>query len=264
MNLVDWQDYSRWKLAQHLQTDPELGATTQQQHFLLAWQRQQRLETAIVAAARSRGLQPTDQALEHTRQQLADELQQLALTPQQIEAVICHQTLLREQLDWVSQQAPAPDEQQVMRWYHQHQAAFIRPEQRYSRHLLITAETHLPGSDRQIKLLARRLRSGRAQFAALAQRYSHCPTALEGGLMGWVGRGILYPQLESVLFQLEAGELSAVTATELGWHLLLCEQIRLPQPLPAEQALQQVRQQLQAQRQQHYQRQWLQQLLAGH
>lgn len=264
MNGAGWQDYSRWKLAQHLQTDPELGATKAHQHFLLAWQRQHRLETAIVAAALARGLQPTDQAREYTRQQLADELQELALTAQQVEAVICHQTLLREQLDWVSQQAPRPDEEEVARCYHQHQAAFIRPEQRFSRHLLITAETHQPGSDRQIKLLARRLRSGRDKFADLAQRYSHCPTALEGGLMGWVGRGILYPQMETVLFQLEAGELSAVTATELGWHLLLCEQIRVPQPLPAEQALQQVRQQLQTQRQQYYQRQWLQQLLASH
>ena len=262
MSIPVWHRYSRWKLAKQMKLSEELNPTpAQYQQFIEAWQRQQVIEEAVAQVALEHALNIEPQSVEVTRQALAAELPELELTATETEELLLHQTLLREQLNWVQQQAPLPDDAQVEAWYRGHAQHFVRPEQRYTRHLLLTVEGNSPAVREQIDAIARRLRDGHALFARQALRYSHCPSAMGGGILGWVGRGILYPQLEDVLFRLEAGQLSSPVETELGWHLLLCEQIRLPQPLPKAEALTRVRQQLIARQQKHYQRQWLQQLI---
>ncbi|PKE30827.1 nitrogen fixation protein NifM [Rahnella sp. AA] len=262
MSTPVWHRYSRWKLAKQMNLSDELSATSAQyQQFIEAWQRQQVIEEAVAQAALGRSLQIEPHSIEMTRQALAAELSELSLTGEEIEELVLHQTLLREQLNWVQQQAPLPDDEQVEAWYRGHSQHFIRPEQRYTRHLLLTVEGNSQGVLDQIEAIASRLRSGQELFAREALRYSHCPSAMGGGVLGWVGRGILYPELDEMLFRLEAGQLSPAVETELGWHLLLCEEIRLPQPVPKAEALALVRQQLTARQQKHYQRAWLQQLI---
>ncbi|MCS5881347.1 peptidylprolyl isomerase [Klebsiella variicola subsp. variicola] len=96
----------------------------------------------------------------------------------------------------------------------------MRPEQRLTRHLLLTVD----GDDQAVLLAYTGAswanRSLREAFAPLAQRHSHCPSALDGGLLGWIGRGLLYPQLEEALFALAENALEAPVASELGWHLI--------------------------------------------
>nr|WP_241391418.1 nitrogen fixation protein NifM [Serratia proteamaculans]ULG18642.1 nitrogen fixation protein NifM [Serratia proteamaculans] len=264
MSIPVWHRYSRWKLAKQMKLGAELSPTSAQyQQFIDAWQRQQVIEEAIAQAALDRTLKIDPQSVETTRQALAAELSVLELTAAETEKLVLHQTLLREQLSWVQQQAPLPDDAQVEAWYRGHAQHFVRPEQRYTRHLLLTVEGNSAAVRDQIDAIARRLRDGHELFAREALRYSHCPSAMGGGVLGWVGRGILYPQLEDTLFRLEAGQLSRAVDTELGWHLLLCEHIRLPQPLPKAEALTRVRQQLITRQQEDYQRQWLQQLIGA-
>ncbi len=94
---------------------------------------------------------------------------------------------------------------------------------------------------------------------------SETPTvrgALDGGLLGWIGRGLLYPQLEEALFALAENALSAPVASELGWHLVWCEAIRPAAPMTPEQALESARDYLSQQSQRRHQRQWLAEMLA--
>lgn len=113
---------------------------------------------------------------------------------------------------------------------------FLRPERRSVRHILITFNT--PDEKQQIEVqlneLATRLRAG-ADFADLALRHSQCPTALEGGLVGSVPRGQLFPQLDAALFAMQPGDISTVLESEVGLHLLLCEAILPPDTIPFEQ-----------------------------
>lgn len=68
------------------------------------------------------------------------------------------------------------------------------------------------------------LKLARAQgqdFAGLAKKYSDdADTSLDGGDLGMVGRGQLHPDLEKAAFGLGTGQVSAVTESPKGFHIL--------------------------------------------
>lgn len=137
-----------------------------------------------------------------------------------------------------------PDEAGLLAWYQQHRAWFMRPAQRLTSHLLITVENDNLAVLRQIGRLHAEISVSREAFARLALRYSHCPSALQSGRLGWISRGLLYPALEEALFALPENGLSQPVETELGWHLLWCEKVRDAAPLPQEEALAKAREYL--------------------
>ena len=59
-----------------------------------------------------------------------------------------------------------------------------------------------------------------ADFAELARRHSQDESAVQGGDMGFVGRGQLTPPLDTALFALAENEVSGVVESALGLHLL--------------------------------------------
>lgn len=105
-----------------------------------------------------------------------------------------------------------------------------KPEQRRLRHILITINDQFPENSRQAaltrinKVQEKALAPGR-NFSELAQRYSECPSALQGGSVGPVARGGIYPSLEETLFAMEVGEISEVVESNMGFHILLCEEV---------------------------------------
>ncbi len=81
-----------------------------------------------------------------------------------------------------------------------------------------------PADDAQTKQLAERLlgqlEEG-ASFPSLARNFSQAASAAVGGDLGWVRRGQLVSQLDAVLPQLEAREVSSPIRTPAGYYLLL-------------------------------------------
>ena len=68
------------------------------------------------------------------------------------------------------------------------------------------------------------LRSGNVeqQFGTFAVMYSDDPgSALKRGNLGFVERGALYPEFESVAFNLKSGEISHVVKTRAGYHIIM-------------------------------------------
>jgi peptidyl-prolyl cis-trans isomerase SurA len=60
-----------------------------------------------------------------------------------------------------------------------------------------------------------------ADFAEMAKKYSEDPgSAKEGGDLGFVKRGVFYPEFESVAFALQPGELSGVVESPVGFHII--------------------------------------------
>ena len=94
-----------------------------------------------------------------------------------------------------------------------------------------------------IEDLHRQLAAG-ADFAALAKRYSEDSHRDKGGMMGWVAKGELLPELDAALFNLKAGELSDPIQTRLGFHLVRVEERRTAASLSLTEANQEVYQQL--------------------
>jgi len=85
-----------------------------------------------------------------------------------------------------------------------------------------------PKSGNKIKEAARKyaqtildsIKNG-ADFAELAKKVSEDPgSAREGGDLGFVKRGVFYPEFESAAFQLKKGEISKVIESPVGFHII--------------------------------------------
>lgn len=58
-------------------------------------------------------------------------------------------------------------------------------------------------------------------FAELAKEYSQDPSAaLNGGDLGWFGKGEMVPQFEQTAYNLKPGEISEPVKTGYGWHII--------------------------------------------
>ena len=81
-----------------------------------------------------------------------------------------------------------------------------------------------PDEDRQVRQLAEQLAAeiqGGAPFPRVARQFSQSGGASSGGDMGWVVQGQLDPALETVLSQMQPGQLSLPIRSQTGYHILL-------------------------------------------
>ena len=168
-------------------------------------------------------------------------------------------------LEKVGARAPQVSEIDVELYYHYHPDQFRRPETRLARHILVTINPTLPDNTEvaarsRIEAIAARLEKSPRRFEEQALKHSECPTALQGGRLGDIPRGQLYPELDAALFSLTAGQISAVLESPLGYHLVLCEAITPERVLSLNQARGPIRARLEKNRKRICQQAWLKQL----
>jgi nitrogen fixation protein NifM len=165
-------------------------------------------------------------------------------------------------LEQVAAATQAVNDTEVEIFYLQHHERFLRPEMRSLRHILVTINDDLPGSTRAAAIaktdaIRARLVSHPERFAEQALKHSECPTAMNGGLLGRVPRGKLYPEVEEVAFALAVGELSAVVESQLGFHLVLCDAIEPQATVPLADVREKVREHLATARRSAAQKSWI-------
>jgi nitrogen fixation protein NifM len=133
-------------------------------------------------------------------------------------------------LEKVGTRAAKVSDIDVELYYYYHPDQFRRPETRRARHILITLNDDLPDNTRQaaqirIEAIAARLARDAKRFEEQAMKHSECPTALQGGVLGEVPSGQLYPELDAALFAMSEGEISDILESPMGLHLLRCDAI---------------------------------------
>ncbi|MDG2397944.1 MAG: peptidylprolyl isomerase [Candidatus Marinimicrobia bacterium] len=97
------------------------------------------------------------------------------------------------------------------------------------RHLLVKIE---PGPEQinktvdLLKSLRKKILSGEVSFEDVATQYSQDPGSKNsGGSLGFVRRGNLVTEFESIAFTLKPGEISLPVKTEFGYHIIETEEV---------------------------------------
>lgn len=120
-----------------------------------------------------------------------------------------------------------PTAQQIQQYYQAHLAQYTFPERVQLAHILLKTNGDSPAQLAQAKQLAAKIEKqlkGGAKFAALAKQYSQDDaTASQGGEIGWVTAGRLYPAVEKAAFALAPGQTSGVISTPYGLEIVKAE-----------------------------------------
>jgi peptidyl-prolyl cis-trans isomerase C len=87
----------------------------------------------------------------------------------------------------------------------------MAPQVRAS-HILVKTED-------QAHQIMKRLADGE-DFAAVARRFSSCPSGKNGGDLGWFGKGMMVPEFEKVAFENDEGKVVGPIKTQFGYHVI--------------------------------------------
>lgn len=167
----------------------------------------------------------------------------------------------------ISRQAPTVTVQDAEGFYQAHRERFFLPEAYQARHILITIqedsmENSAAAAQARAAEIAARLAQAPERFADEALRHSECPTALQGGGLGWVQRGQLYPELDAVLFSMVPEEIR-IAQSPLGLHVLYCEAIRVAGVQPFDAIADKLMASLQTQQVKKLRMAWIKTLMAN-
>ncbi|MEW6765268.1 MAG: nitrogen fixation protein NifM [Pseudomonadota bacterium] len=212
-----------------------------------------------------------DQAMQGLRQRYEDnetfagDLERNGLNTELLRDALRRQLVMDTVLERVAGVADEISGVDIELFYRLHGDRFVAPERRRARHLLITINEDYAENRRDVALA--RIKEAAAalhtqSFALVAQRYSECPTAMDGGMLGELRRNMLYPELDEALFALKVGETSGVVESPLGFHLIRCEAVFSELRESLEQATPRIREYLQTKRANQRQKAWLEQLMA--
>ena len=135
---------------------------------------------------------------------------------------------------------PAPDEESCRRYFEANRAQFVSPTLYEARHILIAAMPEDDAEQEAARNRANRLIAMLQQdpelFAQLARQYSACPSKETGGHLGQFASGTTVPEFESVLDNLEIGQLWPVPVpSRYGFHVPQLLQREPGRELPYEQ-----------------------------
>ncbi len=240
-------------------------------------QQQLQLETRMLAAPEARDAMVPPSTLELAMQEIrgrypsaeefSDDMARNGLDEASFTSALEREMKIEAILEKVGTQADKVSDMDVELYYQYHPEQFRRPETRLARHILITindtiAENTRSAASKRINAIQARLVKEPQRFEEQALKHSECPTALDGGKLGDLPRGKLFPELDKALFELKAGEVSGVLESELGFHVLRCDTITEAGILGFDDAKQHIRKLMEQKRKRVCQQAWVKALLA--
>ncbi len=220
----------------------------------------QSVSAALKSMRQRAGSLPAEQGVSWTRL-----LQDNALDEQALDWILARQMLVDKVMKKAIAGFSTVTELDAELYYYLHRDDFFRQEKRRARHILITQNENFVENTRdraqaRIAVIMERLRRHPERFAEQALKYSECPSSLQGGELGWVQPGDLFPELDHWLFQMKAGSWREVES-ELGFHVLWCEEIQPAHTLALDKVMPDLMKQMKQRQGLQHQKQWLRQLM---
>ncbi|MFA6921620.1 MAG: nitrogen fixation protein NifM [Gallionella sp.] len=269
--------YLALKAAQKLfgKAPPSLQST-ELAHVQKLAQHQHHLQTRVLAAAEACDVVVPKASLDaamaeirsryQTDEEFIEDLAKNALDEAGFRIAMERELKVEAILEKVATRAARVSDVDVELYYLYHPDQFRRPETRKVRHILLTinekyVENTRAASHERIAAIAARLSKEPARFEEQALKHSECPTALQGGALGDLPRGKLYPELDEVLFAMNVDSISGIVESPLGFHILRCDAITGAGALSQQQAHEHIRRLLEQKRRRVCQKAWVKQLL---
>jgi len=231
-----------------------------------------KIENRILNAPEAGGVIISDKELQAAYQEIRDryvddeaffsDLEKNHLNKDSLNAALYRQCRVNVVMELIASRAPDVNEVEIGLYYHLHPEQFNLPERREACHIFMSINPDYPENTREaawsrMQELKAKLQKKPYKFADLALKHSECPTALQGGVLGIVPRGKLYPELDAVLFSIKAGEISDIVESEIGFHLVLCKQIQRAETLSLQKATPKIREMMNERSRRTCQRAWL-------
>ncbi len=125
-------------------------------------------------------------------------------------------------------------EEAVKSYYEQNKARYGTEEQRRASHILIAAEgSDKAGARKKAEEILAKVKANPNDFAKLARENSKdSGSAVQGGDLGFFGRGMMVKPFEETAYRLKAGEISDVVETDFGFHIIRVTEIKPAQAKP--------------------------------
>ena len=190
----------------------------------------------VIQEGRKAGLNPRDieidTELAKIKQRFPSEnsfqqaLEQQKLTAEKLRKVIERALIGKKVLDIkVKPTAKPVTDEDISVFYEENKKIFAEQEEVKVSHILIKVA---PDADEQakadakseIQVILEKARNGE-DFAELAKKHSQCPSAPEGGNLGYFTRGRMVKPFEDAAFSLEKGQISEIVETQFGYHIIL-------------------------------------------
>jgi peptidyl-prolyl cis-trans isomerase SurA len=112
---------------------------------------------------------------------------------------------------------------EIEKYYNDHKAEYIRPEQVALRSIEVNTEKktpeELPDLKKKAETALKRVKDGE-DFGEIAKRFSDGSTAKQGGFLGVYKHGELSKQLEDVVFKMRKNDVTDVMDTKQGFLVL--------------------------------------------
>jgi peptidyl-prolyl cis-trans isomerase D len=149
-----------------------------------------------------------------------DENQKLFQTPELVRA-----EFVVLSLDNLLSQVAVSDNE-VKQWYESHKDRYQQAEERRASHILITVNASAPDAEKakakaKAEEVLKEVQKTPAKFAELAKKHSQDPgSAVNGGDLGFFGRGMMVKPFEESVFSQKDGQISGLVQSDFGFHII--------------------------------------------
>ncbi|MDO4617047.1 MAG: peptidylprolyl isomerase [Lachnospiraceae bacterium] len=166
-----------------------------------------------------------------------------ALTPEQesMKADFEEQLLSQGEINEAFASVSVTDDE-IRKFYEEGKENFKTEEQINARHILME-------SLEEIRKIREQILAGEISFEDAAIAHSTCPSAPQGGELGFFGRGMMVPEFDEAAFAAELNQVTEPVQTQFGYHLIKVIDKKLASIAPFEEVTDQIRAQLTQQKQ---------------